>query len=56
MMGTSDKWLVAALVVSIVIMAILIVLCSCLFPGAMESNSVTQSAIMGFMFGKMLVM
>ena len=56
MMSTSDKWLVAALVVSIIVLAIMIVIFSDLFPGSMNSDSIMQSVFTGFMFGKMLVM
>lgn len=55
-MDTSYKWLVAVLVISVVIMAIMIVLLFYLFSGDMDSGSIMQSVFTGFMFGKMLMM
>lgn len=55
-MHGSDRWLVAAFVISLIVFAILIVICSCLFPGSMNSDSITSLVFLGSMLGKMFVM
>lgn len=56
MMSTSDKWLVVALVVSIIVLAIMIVISSYLFPGSsINIDSIASSVFTWFMFGKMLL-
>lgn len=54
-MHESDRWLVAAFVISLIVFAIMIVLCLCLFPDSMKSDSIMSSTLLGFMFGRMLV-
>lgn len=55
-MSTSDKWLVVALVVSIIVLAIMIVISSYLFPGSsINIDSIASSVFTWFMFGKMLL-
>lgn len=55
-MRGSDRWLVTVFVITFIVFAIMIVLCSCLFPGSMSSDLVMSSVFHGFMLGKMFIM
>lgn len=54
-MHKSDRWLAVVFVISIIVIAIMIVLLSCLSLGTIENDSIMSSALLVFMFGRMLV-